>query len=90
VGRRRDDLDRSQRAAGPVLERSGRGVPPYAVFTNEQLAEMVRRPVQTLAGLAGIDGVGAARVEKYGPAVLEILRVAPRGPAPPPATDPEA
>ena len=60
------------------------------MFTNEQLAEMVRRPVQTLAGLAGIDGVGAARVEKYGPAVLEILRVAPRGPAPPPATDPEA
>jgi len=66
------------------------GVPPYAVFTNEQLAEMVRRPVQALAGLAEIEGVGPARVEKYGPAVLEILRVPPRGPAPPPAAEPEA
>jgi hypothetical protein len=61
------------------------GIPPYAVFTNEQLAEIARRPVQTFAGLAAIDGVGAARVEIYGQSVLEILRVAPRGPAPPPA-----
>jgi|GEM_PF-122461 len=49
------------------------GVPAYALFTNEQLAEMVRRPVRSLDHLAGIDGVGQARVEKYGEAFLGIL-----------------
>jgi superfamily II DNA helicase RecQ len=44
------------------------GVPAYALFTKEQLADMVRRPVLSLEGLAGIDGVGQARVEKYGDA----------------------
>jgi superfamily II DNA helicase RecQ len=50
------------------------GVPPYAVFTNEQLAEVVTRKVASLAALAGIEGVGPARVEKYGAAILGELR----------------
>ena len=50
------------------------GVPAYALFTNEQLADMVRRPVLSLAGLASIDGVGQARVEKYGSAFLQLLQ----------------
>lgn len=41
-------------------------VPPYAVFTNEQLADMVRQRVSNRDELARIDGVGAARVERYG------------------------
>jgi len=53
------------------------GVPAYALFTNEQLADMVRRRVQSLAGFTDIDGVGQARVEKYGEAFLRLL-------APPP------
>jgi len=49
------------------------GVPPYAVFTNEQLAEIVRTKVQSLSGLKSIDGVGPARVETYGaPVVAEL------------------
>jgi superfamily II DNA helicase RecQ len=59
------------------------GIPPYAVFTNDQLAEIVRRQVQTHAGLAEIDGIGPARVTKYGAAVLDLMRsaaaVAPAG-----------
>lgn len=51
-------------------------VPPYAVFTNEQIAEMVRRPVRTVVDLARIDGIGPSRVEKYGAAVLTILNAA--------------
>ena len=47
------------------------GVPVYGVFTNEQLAEMVRQRTGTKAALKGIEGVGEARVEKYGAAVLE-------------------
>jgi superfamily II DNA helicase RecQ len=59
------------------------GVPSYALFTNEQLAEMVRRRVTTASGLREIHGVGDARVKKYGNAFLEITR-AQIGPGIPP------
>lgn len=49
------------------------GVPPYAVFTNEQLADLVRRKVQTADDLARVDGVGPARVQKYGGQFLAVL-----------------
>jgi superfamily II DNA helicase RecQ len=49
------------------------GVPAYALFTNEQLAEMVQQRVSTATGLRQIAGVGEARVEKYGPAFLDLL-----------------
>lgn len=49
------------------------GVPPYVVFTNEQLAEMIRQRVQTREGLQKIEGIGAGRVEKYGAAILLLL-----------------
>ena len=52
-------------------------VPVYVVFTNEQLAEMVRKRVSTRVGLKEIEGVGEARVEKYGAAVLERLVFSP-------------
>lgn len=51
-------------------------VPAYTIFTNEQLAEMVRRRVTAREALAGIEGVGTARVEKYGGLVLPILEKA--------------
>lgn len=50
------------------------GLPTYAVFTNEQLAEMVRRRVDGVTALVGIDGVGDARVRRYGDAFLAVLR----------------
>lgn len=50
------------------------GLPPFAVFTNEQLADMVRKRVTTLAGLGAIDGIGEARLARYGPTFLEILQ----------------
>lgn len=46
------------------------GVPVYAVFTNEQIAAMVTSRADSLAALRRIDGVGDARVEKYGEAFL--------------------
>lgn len=49
------------------------GVPVYVVLTNEQLAQMVQKRVGTKAGLKAIEGVGDARVEKYGDALLERL-----------------
>ncbi len=49
-------------------------VPVYTIFTNEQLAEMVRRQARTRAALESIEGLGEARIEKYGPRVLEFLQ----------------
>ncbi|MBL8330504.1 MAG: HRDC domain-containing protein [Rubrivivax sp.] len=52
------------------------GVPLYAVFTNEQLAAIAQRRCETPAELGEIDGVGPARVQRYGAAVLDNLRAA--------------
>jgi len=49
------------------------GVPVYVVLTNEQLAQMVQKKVNSKTGLKEIEGVGEARVEKYGEALLERL-----------------
>ena len=53
------------------------GVPPYAVFTNEQLAAIVQGRVSSAAALKAIDGIGDARVEKYAAPVLAIMTAAP-------------
>ena len=49
-------------------------VPAYTVFTNEHLAEVVRRHVTTREQLAKIPGVGQSRVEKYADPILELMR----------------
>lgn len=59
------------------------GVPVFTVFTNEQLAEMVRLPVRSLAELKGISGIGDARAEKYGQEVLVELARLPAANIPP-------
>ncbi|MBF0240473.1 MAG: HRDC domain-containing protein [SAR324 cluster bacterium] len=46
----------------------------YNVFMNDQLAAMVEKRITTKKGLGEIEGVGDARVEKYGDAVLAILK----------------
>lgn len=50
------------------------GVPAYAVFTNEQLAEMVKRRIGSVQSLEAIEGVGEARLEKYAEPFLDALR----------------
>lgn len=57
------------------------GVPMYAVFSNEQLAEIVTRRVASLAELGGIDGVGASRIDRFGAGLLAELLLF-RGAAP--------
>lgn len=49
------------------------GVPVYVIFSNEQLADLVKKRVSTKAGMKETEGVGEARVEKYGAAVLERM-----------------
>lgn len=49
------------------------GLALYAVFTNEQLAQIVEGRVRTKPELLKIAGVGEARADKYGPRVFELL-----------------
>jgi len=49
-------------------------VPVYAVFTNEQLAQIVKTKVNSKSTLASIEGVGEAKVAKYGGQVLNLLQ----------------
>ena len=49
------------------------GVPVYTVFSNEQLACMVQESVQSKASLEKIEGIGEARVNKYGPKFLALM-----------------
>ena len=49
------------------------GIPVYALFTNEQLATMVRNYVKTESDMLRINGIGKARVEKYGKEFLLLL-----------------
>ena len=49
------------------------GVPVYAVFSNEQLAEIAKRRASSLNALSEIKGVGKAKVDKYGAAITQAL-----------------
>lgn len=50
-------------------------IPVYAVCTNEQLAEMAKQRPKDLAGIRQIDGLGDAKVQKYGERFLAFLNV---------------
>ena len=54
-------------------EARGQGVPAYVIFHDATLAEIARRRPEDLAALAGITGLGARKLERYGAALLELL-----------------
>jgi ATP-dependent DNA helicase RecQ len=49
------------------------GVPPYVVFHDRTLLEIAARPPADLAALAAMGGVGQAKLERYGPSLLQAL-----------------
>jgi ATP-dependent DNA helicase RecQ len=51
-------------------------VPPYVIFHDATLSEMAASKPQTPAALLEISGVGQAKLERYGPAFLEVVRQA--------------
>ncbi|WP_017937689.1 DNA helicase RecQ [Zestomonas thermotolerans] len=48
-------------------------VPPYVIFPDATLLEMLRSRPRSLAELAQVSGVGARKLERYGEAFLEVL-----------------
>lgn len=49
------------------------GVPPYVVLTNHQLLLVVQGKPSTRNALAQVEGLGTAKVERYGEAMLAVL-----------------
>jgi len=49
------------------------GVPAYVVFHDATLAELARAAPNSLAGMQGIPGIGASKLERYGEAILRTL-----------------
>ena len=83
--KRRRDRRRDSGPADPVFEalREARralaaeaGVPPYIIFHDSTLREIAATRPGTLAELAQVNGVGRAKLERYGAAVLAALAVA--------------
>ena len=81
-GARRDKdmgLDDAQRARFDAL-RAWRAevarehqLPAYVIFHDAALATMAREVPTTLAALSGISGVGAKKLEAYGPSIVALL-----------------
>ena len=78
-GRRRD---RHEGPADPLFDalRAARreiaaqsGVPPYVVFHDSTLREIAASKPRNLGELAKIQGVGAAKLERYGEAMLAVV-----------------
>jgi len=49
-------------------------VPVYAVFTNEELANIARLESITPVGLLSINGIGKGKVEKFGKTLIELYQ----------------
>jgi DNA helicase-2/ATP-dependent DNA helicase PcrA len=73
-----DDADPALRALREWRRERSRadGVPAYVVFHDATLAEIAQRRPQNLAALAGVSGVGPAKLERYGEEVLAALAAA--------------
>jgi len=49
------------------------GVPPYVIFHDSTLREIAARKPESLEAMAGISGVGAAKLDRYGAAFVEVV-----------------
>jgi ATP-dependent DNA helicase RecQ len=53
---------------------SAAGVPPYVIFHDSTLRSIAERRPRSLGELSQVQGVGAAKLERYGAAMLESVR----------------
>ncbi len=49
------------------------GIPPYIIFTNKQLKDIVKIKCDTQESLKNISGIGESKSGKYGKEVIEIV-----------------
>ena len=49
-------------------------VPPYVIFHDKTLVEMINANPQSLTDMSSVSGVGAAKIKRYGQLFLDIIR----------------
>jgi ATP-dependent DNA helicase RecQ len=57
-------------------EAARQGLPPYVIFHDRTLQEIAHARPVSLDALSHLGGVGAAKLERYGEAVLRVVRMA--------------
>jgi ATP-dependent DNA helicase RecQ len=57
-----------------MAQARSQSVPPYVVFHDVTLAAIAASQPRDLDALSAIPGIGAKKLERYGPALLELLR----------------
>jgi len=63
----------AQLKAWRLAEARRQALPAYVILHDATLAEIARRAPRDLAALAEVPGIGARKLERYGPALLELL-----------------
>ena len=49
------------------------GMPPYVIFHDATLRQIASTAPTSLGALGGVSGVGATKLDKWGPAILEVV-----------------
>ena len=57
-------------------EASGQGVPAYVVFADKTLVAIAEEAPESIDQLRGVFGIGEAKLERYGAAVLKVVAAA--------------
>jgi len=63
----------AQLKAWRLAEAQRQALPAYVILHDATLAEIARRVPRDLAALAEVPGIGARKLERYGPALLSLL-----------------
>ena len=72
VGANEDPLWLALKAKRTALARD-QGVPPYVIFHDSTLLEILNRKPRTLDEMGQISGIGQAKLAKYGDAFLQVV-----------------
>jgi len=56
------------------LQAQEQAVPAYVIFNDATLLQLVTQVPQSFEALSRIVGIGAKKLERYGHAILEIIR----------------
>jgi ATP-dependent DNA helicase RecQ len=57
-----------------LAEARNQSVPAFVILHDKTLAEIARQRPHTLTALGSVGGIGAKKLERYGPALVELVR----------------
>jgi len=67
-----EPLWQALRSARMVIAKD-QGVPPYVIFHDATLLEILRSKPATIGEMANVSGVGAAKLQRYGTAFIKVI-----------------